>query len=476
MKNNKRKYIVDEFGLDIGKVPPQAVEVEEAVLGALLITNDTYYTVEDLLKPEIFYKNSHQLIFKAIKDVVNNKEVIDILTVANQLKKNETLSEVGGPIVISNLTNKVATASHVEFHIKILIDKYIKRKYLNISANIQDKAFDDSIDMADLIEYADKEMLSIHGNINFSEPLPIKDTLPDAYNSINDANQRAQQNKKIGITTGLSKLNEITLGWQDTDLIILGARPSMGKSALAMSFALSATNDNKPVLFVSLEMNAKQLNTRLISGITDYTSTQLRSGKISDMEKVKDAVNILSQNKLIIDDPFNIHIDELCTKARRAKKKHDIRLMIIDYLQLINAGREYIGKRELELALISRKLKNLAKELCVPIIALSQLSRALEKRTNKKPIMSDLRESGAIEQDADIVAFLHRPSYYGEKTIKVENKALTGEMTMEDVSTKNIGMIVIAKHRNGMLDDVLFRHNTGLTIIQDYQFENTELF
>lgn len=452
---------------ELGKIPPQAIDIEEALLGAFMLSNDAILNTIDVISPVHFYKEKNQIICSTIHELYKNNEPVDQLTVVHKLIELGKLEYIGGPHTIARLTDKIDAPSNAEYYARIVCDKFIKREYIRISYELQKKAFDDSEDMQDVITFAEKSILTVSQYLSISEPKMIQETLPKTYELIKKSQERAQKGEFTGVPTGLRRLDEITGGWQDTDLIILAARPAMGKTSVAMYFAKSATTYGYSSMFFSCEMSIDQLNQRLISGETEYTPSELRTGQIMDLDQVETAIGILSQNKLIVDDTANINIHELCAKARRSKNKHDIKLIIIDYIQLVTAGKEFSGNREQEVSYISRTLKALAKELKVPVIALAQLNRGLENRPNKKPQNSDLRESGAIEQDADMIIFVHRPIVYGEESMFVHN----GYEEVE-IESKGIGMLPITKNRHGMLDDVLFRHNLGMTDLNNFSFEN----
>jgi len=400
--------------LEKGKIPPQAVDLEEVVLGAMMIDKKGVDEIIDILKPDVFYREAHQYIFESIFQLFENSEPIDLLTVSNQLKKDQKLEKAGGDFYLIQLTQKVASSAHIEFHARIILQKYIQRSLIKISNQIIEESYDESADVFDLLDMAESKLYEVtQGNIKRSS-------------------ETAQ-----------------SLVWQPSDLIIIAARPGMGKTALTLSMARNiAVGQNIPVAFFSLEMASVQLITRLISSETGLSSEKLRTGKLEEHEweqlnvKVKD----LEKAPLFIDDTPSLSIFDLRAKARRLSSQHGIKLIMIDYLQLMTAGGSgKNGNREQEISTISRNLKALAKELNVPVIALSQLSRAVETRGgSKRPLLSDLRESGAIEQDADIVSFIYRPEYY-----KID------EWDDEERSpTQGQGEFIVAKHRNGGLESI----------------------
>jgi replicative DNA helicase len=397
--------------LEKGRIPPQAVDLEEAVLGAMLIDKKGVDEVIDILQIEAFYKESHQHIFEAIHHLFETSEPIDLLTVSAQLRKIGTLEKVGGDFYLVQLSKRVSTSAHIEFHARIILQKFIQRSLIKISNEIIESSFKDSIDVFDLLDEAESKLYDVtQGN--------IKKSSESAQNLVIQAKKRIEDIAKkeglSGIATGFEKLDALTSGWQPSDLIIVAARPGMGKTALTLSMARNiAVMKQTPVAFFSLEMSSVQLITRLISAETGLSSEKLRTGKLEshEWEQLNVKVSDLEKAPLFIDDTPSLSIFDLRAKARRLSSQHGIKLIIVDYLQLMTAGsNNKMGNREQEISTISRNLKALAKELDVPVIALSQLSRAVETRGgNKRPILSDLRESGAIEQDADIVSFIYRP-------------------------------------------------------------------
>lgn len=430
------------FGMELGKIPPQALDLEEAVLGALLLEKEAVNDVIDILQPDSFYKDSHQKIYGAIKELFGDGSPIDLLTVTDKLRKIGQLDYVGGPYYISQLTNRVASAANIEFHARIIAQKHILRELIRISTNTITKAFDDSTDVFDLLDEAEGNLFQVaESNIRKTGD-NMGSLVRQALTRIEELGQRDEGIS--GVPTGFRDLDEMTSGLQPSDMIILAARPAMGKTSFALTLARNTASFGKGVAVFSLEMSSLQLVTRLISSETGLTSDKLRKGKLADheWEQLTSKVDELTKAPIFIDDTPAISVFELRAKCRRLKSKEDIQLIVIDYLQLMTAGGKG-GNREQEISTISRSLKGLAKELNVPVIALSQLSRQVETRTgHKRPMLSDLRESGAIEQDADIVMFLYRPSYYGFTEDEEGN------------SVEGITELIIAKHRNGKVDTV----------------------
>ena len=445
-RKRTKKPVVTPNYMEHGKVPPQATDLEEAVLGAMMLESNALTSIIDILKPEMFYKEHHQKIFKAILSLFNRSEPVDILTVTNELKKTGDLDIVGGPYFITQLTNRIASAANIEFHSRIIIQKFIQRELIRISTEIQHDAFDDSIDVFDMLDNAEKNLFSVsESNIRRSSE-DMHSLVKEAIKQIEAA--KNQEGNISGVPSGFTELDRVTAGWQKSDLIIIAARPSMGKTAFVLTMAKNVAVDfNKPVAFFSLEMSAVQLVTRLISSETELPADKLKRGQLEKYEwtQLNEKIKGLIDAKLYIDDTPALSIFELRAKCRRLKAQFNIELVVIDYLQLMAGSSDKMGNREQEISNISRSLKSLAKELSIPIIALSQLSRAVETRGGtKRPILSDLRESGAIEQDADLVLFLYRPEYY-----KIDD--------IDGRSTKGLAEVIIAKHRNGALSDVYLR-------------------
>ena len=445
--------------LSDGKIPPQAIDLEEAVLGAMLIDEKGVNEIIELLSPEVFYKRSHQLIYESIERLFRESEPIDLLTVSADLKKNKNFEPAGGDFYLISLSQKVSSSAHIEFHSRIILQKYIQRKLITISNEIIQKSYNESTDVMDLLDEAESKLYDVaQGN--------IKTSTESAQNLVIRAKARieeiAKQEGLSGVSTGFEKLDKLTSGWQPSDLVIIAARPGMGKTALALSMARNISVQQQiPVAFFSLEISSVQLITRLISSETGLSSDKLRTGKLADHEwqQLNIKVSDLESSPLFIDDSPSLTIFELRAKARRLASSHGIKLIIIDYLQLMNIGSSNkAGNREQEISTISRNLKALAKELDIPVIALSQLSRAVETRGGtKRPILSDLRESGAIEQDADIVSFLYRPEYYGISEWD------------DDMKTPSDGQgeFIVAKHRNGALDSIKLKFIPNLGKFED---------
>ncbi len=427
-----------------GKIPPQAIDLEEAVLGAIMLEKDALTTVIDILKPEVFYKEQHQVIFAAISRLFGKSEPVDILTVTNELNKNGDLEIAGGAYFITLLTNRVASSANVEYHARIIIEKFIQRELIRISSEIIKDAFEVTSDAFEMLDRAEQNLFSVSESNLRRNYLNMHDLVNDAIKEIEAA--KNQQDHLRGVPSGFTELDRYTSGWQKSDLIILASRPGMGKTAFSLSMARNmAVTFHRPVAIFSLEMSAIQLVTRLISAESGLPAEKLRKGDLEDYEwqQLNTRITNLVDAPIYIDDTPALSIFELRAKCRRLKSQHNIEMIFIDYLQLMSGPHDKQGNREQEISNISRSLKSLAKELDVPILALSQLSRAVETRGgSKKPILSDLRESGAIEQDADIVMFIYRPEYY-----KIDE-------TEDGSSTAGLAEVSIAKHRNGALADI----------------------
>ena len=438
--------IVSEFG----KLPPQDTSLEDAVLGALMLEKDAYNNVCEILKPEAFYNPANQKIYEAIQTLAANGKPIDMLTVTDQLRSNKVLEEVGGAIRISELTGLVSSAANAEFHARIVAQKYLARELISYSSQVQQLAFDESIDVYDLMQEAEGKLFEISKNTLKRDVIPIENAVQDAIKKIEEAANR--ESGLSGLESGYHMLDRLTSGWQNSDLIIIAARPAMGKTAFVLSMAKNMAVDyNYPVAVFSLEMSSLQLVNRLISNVCSLEGEKIKSGQLTqpEWENLMTRTRSLSTAPLFIDDTPSLSIFELRTKARRLVREHDVKIIIIYYLQLMNATGMKFGSREQEVSTISRNLKQLAKELDIPIIALSQLNRSVETRrseddkTGKRPQLSDLRESGAIEQDADIVCFIHRPEYYTRSSEDAEGHNIKG-----------LAEFIVAKHRSGATDTI----------------------
>lgn len=437
-----------------GKLTPQAIELEEAVLGAVMIDKNAIASVIDIIRPESFYYDVHQEIFRSIQNLFHKTIPIDILTVTEEIKKNGKLDQVGGPFYITELTNKVATSANIETHARIIAQKFLQRELIRISGEISEAAFDESTDVFELLDESEKKLFQIsEGNLrrNTEKITPLISKAIDQIEAMKD-----KQEGITGIPSGFTDLDRVTSGWQNSDLIIIAARPGMGKTSFVLSLARNAAVDySDPVAIFSLEMSSVQLVKRMISGETEIHAEKLKNGKLEpyEWEQLNTKIKGLDDAPIFIDDTPALNIFELRAKCRRLKAQHGIKLIILDYLQLMGtAGDGRNRNREQEISNISRSLKSIAKELEVPVIAISQLSRAPETRGgNKRPMLSDLRESGAIEQDADMVIFLYRPEYYGITDDENGN------------SLEGVAEVIVAKHRNGATKNVFTKFHDKIT-------------
>ncbi len=469
-KAAEKRAAADELSAisrQVGQHPPQAIELEEAVLGAIMLEKNALLNIQGLLTPESFYHDSHQLIFAAALELSANIQPVDLYTIGTQLKRSGHLAAVGGIAYLTELTQKVSSASHLDYHAKIVAQKYIQRQLITASTQIQKDSFSEEYDVDELVNKAERAIFEIaEGNVR-RDIQSSMDIVSRALQMIEEAAKKPDG--MTGVPTGFTDIDRLTLGWQPSDLIIIAARPSMGKTAFVLTMARNiAVTYERAVAFFSLEMSSTQLMTRLLTAESQLDSKKMKSGRLSpdEWKQLENSARPLSKAQLFIDDTPALSIFEFRSKARRLKLNSNIELIIIDYLQLMTAGTaDTRGNREQEVALISRSLKAIAKELDVPIIALSQLNRSVESRGGtKRPQLSDLRESGSIEQDADIVAFIHRPEYFGITE------------TEEGIPTVGLAEIIVSKHRNGEVrtEKLRFRHeqakfvdwdDTGFTTI-----------
>ena len=455
--NNKRKNtqptIIKVGANDLGKLPPQALELEESVIGAMMIEKDAFNTVADLLRPESFYADKHRFIFEAIRSLAAKEAPVDVLSVAEELKRSGKLELAGGIIYLSELTRRVASAAHLHYHAQIVAQKATARDLITMACQIEEKGYDETQDVDDLVEEATAKIFEISQRAQKRDVTHIYPVISEAFERMHKA---AKNDGNIsGIPSGFNALDKITSGWQKSDLVIIAARPAMGKTAFVLSMAKNMAVDFKvPVAIFSLEMSNVQLVNRLIMNVCEIEGSKIRNGRLtqSEWDRLENQINVLREAPIYVDDTPGLSVYELQSKARKLVKEHGIQIIIIDYLQLMNANGSSFGSREQEVSIISRNLKGLAKELDIPVIALSQLSRAVEKRDSsnsnvdgKKPLLSDLRESGAIEQDADMVCFIHRPEYY----------KLYDDGNGKDL--RGLGQIIVAKHRNGATDEIWLR-------------------
>jgi replicative DNA helicase len=439
----------------LGRIQPQAVEMEEAILGALMLEKDAYSMISEMLTPQSFYDKTHELIFTAIRDLAMKQEPVDMLTVVEQLRRSGDLEAVGGIPYIALLSQKVVSSAHLEYHARIVAQKALARELISFSSGIASKAFDETNDVDDLMQEAEGQLFEISQHNVKKDFTPISPIIREAIDLMAEAAKRTDG--LSGLASGFKDLDKITSGWQNSDLIIIAARPAMGKTAFVLSMAKNmAVNFETSVAIFSLEMSNVQLVNRLIVNVTEIPGEKIKSGQLRQDEwfQLDQRIKQLYDAPIFVDDTPSLSVFELRTKARRLVKEYKVKCIVIDYLQLMNASGMSYGSREQEVSIISRSLKGLAKELNIPIIALSQLNRGVENRSvkddpnAKRPQLADLRESGAIEQDADIVCFIHRPEYY---------------KIFEDTKGNDLrgkAEILIAKHRNGSTGDILlsFKH------------------
>lgn len=423
----------------IERIPPQNIEAEQAVLGAMLIKKEAVIEAMEILRPEDFYRDAHRVVFEAIMAVFQNDSAVDMITVTEQLKKSDLLDKAGGVAGVTALANAVPTAANVVYHAKIVREKAELRELINAGSEITGWAFEDSDDVDAVMDKAEKRILEVTARENSADFTPMKDIVISVFKQIEE--RSTNKGGLTGVASGFTDLDRLTSGFQPSDLILVAARPSMGKTAFTLNIAsYVAVHLDKPVAFFSLEMSKEQLAQRMLCSEGGIDSQRLRNGdmKDEDWEHVIAAADRLTYAPIFIDDTPGITVMELRSKARRIKAEHGLSMVIIDYLQLMSGkGSKNGDNRQQEISEISRSLKALARELKVPVIALSQLSRSVESRQVKRPMLSDLRESGSLEQDADIVMFLYREDYYDKET-----------------EQQNVTEVIVAKHRNGPIDTV----------------------
>jgi replicative DNA helicase len=452
-KNNKRTpqtTIIKVGANEMGKLPPQAQELEDSVLGAIMLEKEAYGTVADLLRPEVFYKDQNRMVYEAIRELAGKEQPTDALSVAEKMRSLGTLEKAGGAVYIAELTHRVASAAHLRYHAEIIAKKATARDLIAMAAQIEEKGFDETQDVDELMQEAEAGIFEISQRSQKRDVTQIDPVIEEAFARMEKASRN--DGSISGIPSGFHALDKITSGWQTPDLIIIAARPAMGKTAFVLSMAKNMAIDrNIPVAIFSLEMSNVQLVNRLIMNVCELEGDRIKTGKMSREEamRLNTKINIMKGKPLYLDDTPSLSIFELRSKARKLVREHGIKMIIIDYLQLMNAQGAGFGSREQEVSIISRSLKALAKELDLPIIALSQLNRGVEARQGvegKTPQLSDLRESGAIEQDADMVCFIHRPEYY-----HLYNDDKTGK------DLRGLAQIIVAKHRNGATDSIWLR-------------------
>jgi len=457
--SSKNKHNSVPIDPSYGHLQPQALDIERVVLGALMIDKDAFTVISDMLRPETFYEPRHQKIFQAIQTLSLKEQPVDIMTVTNELKREGTLDEVGGAAYVVELSSHVASSANIEYHAKILVQKYNARQLISFASNIETKAFDETTDVDELMQEAEGSLFELSQKNMQQDYTQIDPILKQAVEVLQNAAKN--ENGLTGIPSGFTKLDKITSGWQNSDLVIIAGRPAMGKTSFALSIAKNIAVDyQEPIAFFSLEMNKLQLVNRLISNTCEIDGSKMLNGQLApdEWERLDKRLNLLTGAPIYIDDTPALSVFELRTKARRLVREKGVKIIMIDYLQLMNANGMKYNSRQEEVSTISRSLKGLAKELNIPILALSQLNRTVENREGiegKRPQLSDLRESGAIEQDADMVLFVHRPEYYHI----YEDK--------EGHNLKGMAQIIIAKHRKGAVGDVLLTFKGQFTRFQN---------
>ena len=459
MPDNKRNP--KPIDTTYGHLQPQALDAERVVLGALMIDKDAFTVVSDVLHPETFYEPRNQKVYKAIQTLSMDEKPVDIITVTDELAKEGTLEDVGGPAYILELSSKVASSANIVYHSRILVQKYMARQLISFASKIETMAFDESQDIDELMQDAESSLFELSQKNLKQDYTSLEPVIKEALAKLDQA--AANDGGLTGIPTGYTKLDDITSGWQPSDLVIIAGRPAMGKTSFALSLAKNIVMDYQiPAAFFSLEMSNIQLADRLISNVCEISGKKIMNGQLADEEwnRIDKNVRKMQAAPLFIDDTPGMSIFELRTKARRLVREKGVKILMIDYLQLMNANGARFGSRQEEVSTISRSLKGLAKELNIPVLALSQLNRSVENRDGnegKRPQLSDLRESGAIEQDADMVLFVHRPEYY--------------HIYQDDHGNDLRGkaQIIIAKHRKGATGDVLLNFRGEFT-----RFENPD--
>ena len=446
---------------DLRKLPPQSLEAEMSILGGILIDNDAINRVLEVLTPEDFYRESHRKIFQAMMKLSDTREPCDLITMTDMLKKAGELEEIGGAAYLATLVDYVPTAANISYYCKMVKEKSTNRKLISVATEIVSRGYDEQADVEELLDKAQKEIYEISENKSRPQYVPVQAVLKEAFNILK--NLHDQKEHVTGVPTGYVDLDHKTAGFQPGNLVIIAARPSMGKTTLALNIAQYASAESKkkvPSVIFSLEMGKEELVMRFLASIARVDFGRMRTGHFhdSDWPRLTRAAGILHDAKIFIDDSPSISVLELRSKARRLKSEHDIGLVIVDYLQLMRGGANPESRQQ-EISEISRALKALAKELNVPVVALSQLNRELEKRADKRPMMSDLRESGAIEQDADVIMFVYREAVYCEDCRKPDVTCSKGHERNAE--------IIIGKQRNGALGTI------ELTFIGEHtRFEN----
>ena len=455
----RRKHQSTPIDISYGHLQPQALDLERLVLGALMIDKDAFSIVSEIIRPETFYEPRNQKVYQAIQTLNMEEHPVDISTVIEELKREGTIEDVGGPMYVLELSHNVASSAHIEYHAHILAQKYLARQLISYASRIETSAFDETIDVEELMQAAEGELFELSQRNMKQDYTQIDPVIRQAVDILQKAS--ANTSGLTGIPTGFTKLDDKTSGWQRSDLVIIAGRPAMGKTSFALSLAKNIAVDYQtPIAFFSLEMNNVQLVNRLISNTCEIAGNKILNGQLTpdEWERLDKNLRLLTGAPLYVDDTPGLSVFELRTKARRLVREKGVKIIMIDYLQLMNANGMKFGSRQEEVSTISRSLKGLAKELDIPILALSQLNRTVENREGlegKRPQLSDLRESGAIEQDADMVLFVHRPEYYHIYQDEKGN------------DLHGMAQIIIAKHRKGATGDVLLTFRGEYTRFQN---------
>ena len=464
MKNQKKSGNFNDqtrvLGVETGKLPPQAVDMEDAVLGALLTHPEAVEKVIPIISGDMFYRQANGVIFDAIVSLYTKKEPVDLLTVTHHLRGSGNLEEVGGPYRLCELTLNVLSDVHVEIHAAHVFDRFVEREIIRVSADATALAFSGELDIDDMYSRLEREMSAIGEMIaGKKRARDLREILDDCLKEAWQRHENYKAGKENGIKTGFCDLDKITNGWQNSDFIVLAARPSIGKTAVALKFTRAAASAGTPVALFSLEMKDTQLVHRMILSGINVNPQNYSSGNTSveDMQRVEASVGNIIRLPVSIDHNSGVSMSYIRSQSKILKKQGKCGLVVIDYLQLIREESRSERNREQAMAAISNECKCLAKELDVPVIALSQLNRECEKRGDKKPTLADLRDSGAIEQDADMVIFVHRPDKFG-KEVEDENGNII----------ENPGLLIVSKHRNGRTGEVKFTHNGSMTEFYDY--------
>lgn len=437
---------------DLGRVMPNAKEFENVVIGALMIEKQSFEIAKEIISAEMFYEQKNEMIFNAMQALCLAKRPIDMVTVVEQLRADGNLESVGGVFFVAQFTTKVVSSANMEYHCKIIKQQYVKRQFIKLCFQYADMAFSEANDIGDILYENSKNIEALQESmIGKRDVKPLNEILKMSTEAMYERKEKADKGIQPGITTGLSELDRKTGGWQKSELIILAARPAMGKTAMALHFAKRAAEKGVPVVMFSLEMSDVSLGNRLLLSETSINPDLFKLGKLSQQDTIaiEKAVGHLYNYPIYVDSNTLVTMDYIHSCCRLLKKRQKIQMVIIDYLQLAGEKGDKNRNRENEVSQMSREAKLIAKELDVPVILISQLNRDVDKRTSKVPVLSDLRESGAIEQDADMVIFIHRPEYYFNNV------------------PKGYGDLIVAKYRNGYTGKIAFQYNESLTKIYD---------